>query len=191
MKNSLRRSAQGQPCKIDGCDKHAVQRGWCAKHYARWYRTGSATTEPYSCRKAGAEERFFESCIPVPESGCWIWLKSVSNQTGYGKAHHDGREISAHRLAFKLFVGEIPEGLQVLHSCDTRCCVNPDHLRAGTQKENAEDAVTRMRVGRLRTEEVLAIRADPRSTRDIGRSYGISSGHVSSIKRGKSWQEIR
>ena len=67
----------------------------------------------------------------VPFSGCWIWLGSIA-KNGYGKI---GAKL-AHRVSFIKKHGGIPEGLQIDHLCRTRCCVNPDHLEAVTQKEN-------------------------------------------------------
>lgn len=186
---NLRKSARGQDCQVRGCKSAASCRGYCQKHYTRLLRTGSPTTKPYSVRSKNPRKRFMKKIMPVPESGCWIWMQSVAT-TGYGKAHHMGKHISAHRLSHVLFIGPIPDGAHVLHSCDVRCCVNPDHLRAGTHQENVNDAVERHRIGKLSRDDVLNIRADGRTTRVIGSDYGISGAQVSEIKRGKAWANI-
>ena len=90
------------------------------------------------------EERFEEKYIPEPMSGCWLWDTSW-HPGGYGKFWFDGRYVSAHRMAYMLYVGEIPEGLVVMHTCDVACCVNPDHLRVGTQHDNVSDMVEKGR----------------------------------------------
>lgn len=75
------------------------------------------------------------SKISVDESGCWMW-NAYRNQLGYGTVRFDGRKWLAHRVTFTLLVGPIPEGLVLDHLCRNRGCVNPDHLRPCTQREN-------------------------------------------------------
>jgi HNH endonuclease len=85
--------------------------------------------------------------IPEPNSGCHIWLGPLT-RTGYGSA----ATTSAHRYAWKHFRGEIPQGMCVLHRCDVRCCVNPDHLFLDTQLKNIADRVAKGRNGVARGE---------------------------------------
>lgn len=85
------------------------------------------------------EERFHNCYIPEPSSGCWLWEKFVA-PCGYGRfSPNRATSIGAHRVSYKLFKGEIPEGLLVCHRCDIKICVNPDHLFLGTHKDNCDD----------------------------------------------------
>lgn len=76
--------------------------------------------------------------------GCWLWRGSIING-GYGMMLADGKNELAHRISYRLHKGEIPEGMLVLHKCDVRHCVKPDHLFAGTQVDNMKDMVDKGR----------------------------------------------
>jgi hypothetical protein len=84
------------------------------------------------------KERFEELYYPVPECGCWLWERGV-NSSGYGSLSVGDKTEMAHRVSYELYVGPIPPGLSVLHKCDTRSCVNPDHLFLGTRSDNNLD----------------------------------------------------
>lgn len=77
-------------------------------------------------------------------SGCLLWIGAML-PNGYGSFRFEGKSQSAHRVAFKLFVGQIPEGAQVNHHCDVKACVEPSHLYVGDQSANQQDAVRRKR----------------------------------------------
>ena len=77
-------------------------------------------------------------------SGCWEWMGALAGR-GYGQFMQGGKNYRAHRYAYEMVNGPIPEGMSVLHSCDNPRCVRHDHLRIGTAKENAIDCLTRGR----------------------------------------------
>jgi hypothetical protein len=87
------------------------------------------------------QERFEQYVFPEPNSGCFLWVGAWGTK-GYGQFHIGGRSGAAHkahRVAWELANGPIPVGLQVLHKCDTPCCVNPDHLFLGSNLDNHRD----------------------------------------------------
>lgn len=81
---------------------------------------------------------------PEPNTGCWLWMQHT-NRLGYGRLKQRNRSREAHRVSYEAFVGPIPEGMDVLHRCDVRCCVNPDHLFLGTHLDNMRDMAIKWR----------------------------------------------
>lgn len=86
--------------------------------------------------------RLLSGYIEDEKTGCWLWTGS-KYRNGYGWLKVFGKNRSAHRYSYELHKGEIPEGLEVLHSCDVKHCVNPNHLRVGSHSENMKDAADR------------------------------------------------
>jgi hypothetical protein len=120
-----------------------------------------------------------------------LWYRSV---------HVRGVKTLAHRAAYTKRYGPIPEGMFVLHGCDTKACANPDHLYLGDHKQNMADAAAHGRMARaeqsgpakLTWEVVRRIRAEAgngESQRAIGARVGLSQSNISAILSGKSWRE--
>lgn len=95
-------------------------------------------------------KRFEAKYIPVTESGCWLWTAACHEAAGYGQIWHLGKVLRANRVSWTLYRGEIPGGLHVCHTCDVRCCVNPDHLFLGTREDNMQDCFKKGRSSVLR-----------------------------------------
>ena len=80
-------------------------------------------------------DRMERNSMPEPNSGCWLWLGTLSG--GYGKIDTNGHGTNvAHRINYEHFIGPIPDGLTLDHKCRTKCCVNPFHLEPVTAAEN-------------------------------------------------------
>lgn len=85
-----------------------------------------------------ALKRMMEKVEVDEATGCWMWT-GAKTPRGYPKTFYKGAYFGAHRLMYFLEKGNIPEGLNVCHDCDTPLCINPDHLFTGTQKDNLKD----------------------------------------------------
>ena len=81
------------------------------------------------------QERFLHFVSPEPNTGCWLWTGEIT-RWGYAHLSYMGRKLRGHRVAYELYKGPIPEGLELDHRCRQRSCVNPDHLEAVTRSEN-------------------------------------------------------
>jgi len=131
--------------------------------------------------------------IPEPMTGCWIWLASLGSH-GYGNASEPGRRVDvAHRVSYRAFVGPIPDGMLVQHSCDNHWCVAPHHLSLGTDATNALDKQRKGRAAKkLTMRDVRAIRArigiEP--DRAIAADFGINKSMIYRIKHGRSWKHV-
>ncbi|KAA0117929.1 HNH endonuclease [Methylobacterium sp. P1-11] len=131
-------------------------------------------------------------------SGCWLWTGTLHHD-GYGQIRIGGVTERAHRLSYRLHCGEIPDGLGVLHHCDTRCCVNPDHLYVGTAQQNNADIDRRDRrlkgaanaASKLSEKTVREIRASLEQHTVIARRYGVTRQAIAAVRSGKAWGHVR
>lgn len=138
---------------------------------------------------------YFKSKIRVTP-GCWIWEGSIGSM-GYGKLGRKKKHLLAHRFSYEVYIGPIPNGIQVCHTCDNRRCVNPDHFFLGSALDNARDRVSKGRCyhkherhwnAKITKEQAEAIRNDSRPSEEIAKDYPINRRMVSSIKNGTSWR---
>jgi vacuolar-type H+-ATPase subunit B/Vma2 len=138
------------------------------------------------------KERFNECCTPEPNSGCWLWTARISRR--YGSAHHNGKTESAHRIAWQLYKGEIPQGAFVLHRCDTPMCVNPEHLFLGSASDNMRDMAHKGRAKsgaqKLTAKQVLEIRSKTGTLRALGKEYGVDFRTIHDIKTRRNWKVL-
>lgn len=148
------------------------------------------------------DARFMAKVRKGAPGECWEWT-GARTPAGYGNIWTGERYEKAHRLAYLLFRGAIPEGAVVCHSCDNPSCVNPDHLWAGAQVENVADMYRKGRQRRgdqsgsrngrakLTPDAVDAIRAAPRTPESatiLARQYGVSDLTIRKVRGGKSWR---
>jgi len=133
-------------------------------------------------------------------NGCWEWTGST-NHGGYGQLGKWRGEASAHRASYAFHNGPIVDGMSVLHSCDNRKCINPDHLRLGTYSDNQNDAYKRQRRpifsgsknvnAKLNEDQVQAILDDSRKQVVLASEYSVSISLISAIKQRTAWKHLR
>lgn len=133
------------------------------------------------------KERFARKVIKT--DGCWLW-QGKPNSEGYGRFQVENLTDYAHRWAYYFEHGS-QQGLFVLHRCDNRLCIRPDHLFLGTTQDNTRDACMKGRhTGRPRVvsladrEKIRAVLATGLSQRAVGRLFHCSQATVSEINRG-------
>lgn len=137
---------------------------------------------------------------------CWPWTGGRFDK-GYGQFRFGKKKVKAHRCAFELTNGHLPEGKRALHRCDNPPCCNPRHLFAGTDTDNARDRESKGRgsggIGlkpmpgesnpsaKLDSQKVLNIRQRRKrgaSLREIARETGMSQSQIGNIVRGDCWR---
>lgn len=117
-------------CSFDGCSSPHRSIGLCSRHYHQQLRgrplTNDKTFAPLF------ERLLAKVCI---RGECWEWTGSTTNG-GYGVIWKGEQQFRTHRLAYELFIGPIPKGLELDHLCSNPPCLRPEHLEAVTHKEN-------------------------------------------------------
>jgi hypothetical protein len=139
------------------------------------------------------EQRFLSKVNKT--DGCWLWTANKS-KLGYGQfavSHHNPK--LAHRVAYELWNGKIPNGLCIRHTCDEPSCVNPAHLLTGTIQDNMNDRQMRGRgrwACKLTDDEVNEIRVLRGffQNQELAIMYQVSNPTISSICKGHTWKHL-
>jgi hypothetical protein len=174
--------------------------GFCSTVCARRHMTARLREKANSIESITT--RWAEKVIKG--EGCWLWSAHIRPDNGYGSFGMRGRTTSAHRASWIIHFGEIPEGLFVLHRCDNRRCVRPDHLFLGTNKDNSDDKIAKGRArhaigeaaskARLTSGQVAEIRAiftrSAPKWSAVAKQYGVSSTAVKRIVARETWAHL-
>lgn len=146
--------------------------------------------------------RLFSRTI-ICENGCWEFTGGRFSK-GYGMITYKRKTLKAHRVAYDLVVGDIPEGIHVLHHCDNPSCCNPEHLFLGTSQDNVDDCIAKDRRANARGSDIGNSILDDKSVleiwrllnesnlsqREIGSRYNVSQALISAIKNGQRWKHV-
>ena len=186
-------------CKEPGCVKPVKARGWCSTHHRRWLRHGHTRCTRVTIRSVNDFIQHIDLVMVDPKLGhCHEFLGN--SQQGYGRVWM-GRRWQAHRLAWTMAVGPIPDGMQVNHLCHNRACIRIDHLRLGTHQDNADDMVRAGRQARgegngsaklteVDIREIRLMRQGGASFNHIARAYGVHPGTIRDIHVRRTWGHI-
>jgi HNH endonuclease len=151
--------------------------------------------------------KFYKHTLLPNENGCMLWkgaLASKKGLNGYGKIRlAGGKQKAAHRFSYEIHKGSIPNGIYVLHKCDTPRCVAPDHLFLGTHSDNMRDREIKKRnnipegennyLAAFKNEEVIKIRTLQKqgvAIRKLARIYKVSQQTIQNIVRRKTYKNI-
>lgn len=132
---------------------------------------------------------------------CWVWT-NYKTKNGYGRCNvkTDGKwkVRGAHCVAYEAFVGNIPDGMCVLHKCDNPSCCNPSHLSLGTHQQNMSDMMRkgrgrgargeRNKNAKLTESDVDEIRASSHGSTALANKHGVSRHQIWLIRSGRSWK---
>ena len=161
-------------------------------------------------------ERFWKKVNKSEECNCWEWNRPLGTG-GYGCFSFFKISIKAHRVSWIIHHGPIPEKLLVLHKCDNRKCVNPNHLFLGTHQDNSDDCISKNRqasgirsystrhpekfrgensgMAKLTNEKVIKIRElyakKSMTVRAIGKMFGVSHSSIVNICKRRLWTHIK
>lgn len=146
--------------------------------------------------------QLFRERLIDDEKGCWVW-NGPTDADGYGKTWYQGRSnVRVHRIAYELWVGDIPPGMMVLHKCDNPPCGNPKHLFLGTHLDNMRDAVKKgrkykgvknpnVKLTEYQVSTIHQMYAAGVSMNKLSLIFNVTRRTIHNIIHGKSWEEFR
>ena len=128
----------------------------------------------------------------IKPSGCW-YFSGRRNEDGYGIFQVGSELHRVHRLIYEYCIGELVEGLLILHDCDNPPCCNPNHLHIGDKKKNMIECLERMRGKNVKltpdmVREIRRMRKDYRTpTKRLAERFGVSMDTIGEVLAGKTW----
>lgn len=189
-------------CSIEDCEEKHYAKTFC---YVHWKRNNLHGNPLIVKRNNGSgknrAERFWSRvAITADDQRCWEWT-GCKGTRNYGMIKYEGKKTRSHKVAWYLTYGKYPD-LLLLHSCDNPSCVNPNHLREGTNADNTQDKVSRNRqakgeksgTAKLNTSSVRQIRQllrDGVRMTAIAKQFDVAPPTIRQIKLGRTWSHVK
>jgi len=180
--------AEKSICLVDGCGKPQKSLGWCCAHYTRMRRHGTLELKR---NPDGTSMAFVQAALASNADECIPWPYAKSS--GYGTLRHDGKNISAHRYICESVHGTAkPPANYACHSCGNRACVNPRHIRWGTNIENYWDMVRHgnRKTTHLNEANIVEIRASTASAKELAQQYNVTLSAIHQILSRRNWKHV-
>ncbi len=187
--------AIGDVCKIKTCKNLVTQNGAICNHHRHlksYYGSYDAIPESKLSRI-----EFFNANIKKSEvSDCILWCGRI-DKLGYGMIWNGQKAVKAHRFSWELVNGKIPDGINCLHKCDIRNCVNVEHLFLGSQQDNIKDMVNKKRnvlgwqkLNPLQVKLIKKLISCGCHDVDIATAFNVHRDTIRCIRNGKNWSHI-
>lgn len=181
-------------CSLAGCYRESYCRRLCKPHYNKQWAHGDV-------RHNGRLYRRKPIKYSINDKGCFECYSHAPNAFGYPEYHFNNKKTTVHRYIYEECFGYVDKGLFILHSCDNRRCINPEHLRVGTHLENMKDMTARGRQckgsdsphAKLTEVDIVEIRSlieKKKSDTEIARKFNVSRTTIGYIRRGKTWTHV-
>lgn len=186
-------------CSIENCEKPRLARGWCSAHWTRWKRHGDPLGGGL---KRGETNAFFDFALQYEGSDCLIW-PYARDAAGYAQINFEGRVRYVHRDVCIKKNGGPEDGMVAAHSCGKGHlgCVNPNHVRWATRKENAHDMIdhgtkafgektTGAKISNQQAIEIKSLKGKM-TQGEIARIYGLTRQAIGDIHKGRRWAWLK
>ncbi len=148
--------------------------------------------------RGNPKQQLLDNIVKNEITGCWLWQAGKFSQSGYGQFNNkliSKSPTTAHKAAWIIFKGQVPEKMMVLHKCDNRQCCNPEHLYIGNNSDNMIDRskrgyVHQRKLDENKVREIRQLRQNGWSWGNLAKRYGVNKSAVFQAGMGLSWSFI-
>lgn len=179
-------------------DKRCTWKWWNAARFCSRPCSSKEWSKIAQTKTPDLETAFYKSTIVSGKENCWKSTACV-DKDGYPLISFQAKQFRANRVAIIISGRDLKENEQACHTCGNSWCVNPDHIYAGTAKQNTQDKVKhgthlqgeKCHMAKLKADDILEIRNSNLKIKDLAKLYNVSHGNISMIKSGKTWRHVK